>query len=164
MGRSRRKPRQEGGRPASTVDMGRDYQEWLFLETLADLERKLDSSTPYGLVRASGLLRQLLTDGGRLVHLVNREYRLRLEFVVPDGSDPAPFGPMVQWVDVSARAAQERTCDLDRFLAYKVLHFEKDAFSVKEIIRAVANKGGGVHLEVRTSTSCGSWSWTASSG
>lgn len=50
--------------------------EWLFVNTLLDLENKIASGTPYELIRSSGLVRHLILDGNPLVSTVTRTYRL----------------------------------------------------------------------------------------
>ena len=82
---------------ASVLEMDPDQ---LFLKTLSDLERRTGSeASEYDVLRSSALLRQLLLDGGPLVHQVNRHRRLTLVFRVnvrePTwrrvGSDPPSF-------------------------------------------------------------------------
>jgi hypothetical protein len=58
------------------------HTDRFFLETVIDLDLKAATGGSYQVTRAAGLLRQLLLDHEPLVHLVNRQHRVRIAFDV----------------------------------------------------------------------------------
>lgn len=123
--------------------------EELFIDTLRDLEGSCTRRDAYEVLRASGLLRQLLMDSPSLTDLVNRTYKLKLRFTV---AEPAPL-PLVDGIlfrfknpDVSsfpnAKTVQVPVKD---FLAFECLYFKGNAWQVKDVIRVCAHVKGGVH-------------------
>lgn len=126
--------------------------EELYLETIADLEKKLADGSPYAVIRAAGLLRQLLLDGGQsLVDKVNRTHRLKIGFAVQ-----RPFFLPVANFQVwnpSARPVPglpymgkpPLQLDRDQFLGHQFAAGQGVAFSVRDMIVFCANVAGGVH-------------------
>jgi hypothetical protein len=130
----------------------------LFVETLHDLQERV-SPTPkseYDVLRAAGLLRQLLTDDAPLLHQVNRERRLTIRFranvrepswkkvpglpapvfwMTADGLDPASGFP----------GRQVEELPLDAFLAIVVMGIQDVELTVKDIIRQASHISGAVH-------------------
>lgn len=124
--------------------------EQFLLDTVKDIEAKLSTDRTYDLIRATGLLRQLLIDANPLVHLVNRERKLRMRFTVIPFDDQMPlfedlafywhgldpsFAPKVATVEL----------DIDAFLKMRVLKTDSITASVKDLIKTFANAKGGVH-------------------
>jgi hypothetical protein len=62
----------------------RSNAEALFLNTLQDLAARAAAADEYMILGASALIRKLLIDGSPLVDQVNRNYRLRLVFEIPN--------------------------------------------------------------------------------
>lgn len=120
--------------------------EVFFLETVMDIDAKVVERTRYGLIRAAGLLRQLLLDG--LIHEVNRPYRLKLTFEVIE-FDSTPRGqPVTHWQTLNPSAfpgVKVVTVGLAALLAIPVLRVGKSTASVRDVIKACANAKGGVH-------------------
>jgi hypothetical protein len=56
--------------------------EKLLLNTLDDLKGRVDKGDNYNLIRAAGLIRQLLIDENPLIDLVNKNYKLKILFRV----------------------------------------------------------------------------------
>lgn len=122
--------------------------ESLFLDTIEDIQQKLSQPSHYNLIRAAGLLRQLLLDGAPLVHQVNREYREILAFEVVPGLDGVPLTPEYHWCDISPDTGPpipSRHVNLPGFLATPCLAVRGQRFSVHEVISCCANVLGGVH-------------------
>lgn len=123
--------------------------EEFFIRTLEDVDRKAISGEPYELVRAAGLLRQLLLDGQPLVHVVNRAHRLRLEFETLPFRPPEQLGARIVWRNIdrsSLTSANTRAHSLDQLLAVPCF-YQADGVTgtVGDVIRACAHVHGGVH-------------------
>lgn len=77
--------------------------ESLYLNTIADIREKLSRNDRYHVIKASGLLRHLFLDQTPLVHEINREYRLKIQFSVidhdrlPAMDDEPPQPPIIHW-------------------------------------------------------------------
>lgn len=133
--------------PSLDLSAGGTEEECFFLSTLADIDRKVVNGDRYSLIRAAGLLRQLLLD--RLVHVVNRKYRAPIEFSTIDFTTPPPIKPEVHWQTLDPSrfpGAPTVTCSLDQFLAAPCLQWKSTNATVKDLIRACANAKGGIHL------------------
>jgi len=124
--------------------------EWLFLETLGDISRKIESASRYDLVRLSALLRQLFLDQMPLAVSVNRAFRARLEFHV--AIKVSEKIEAVEFLETHSRSlfptASEEAMpvQLDRFLKLEVINHHGIACTVHDVIDAVAHVYGGVHL------------------
>jgi hypothetical protein len=66
--------------PPSVPPRANMNPDLLFLHSLADLAARIASADEYEVLRAAGILRQLLLDDQPLVHIVNRGPRLKLVF------------------------------------------------------------------------------------
>jgi len=121
--------------------------ERLFLDTLRDIDAKAIARDRYSLIRASGLLRQLLLDG--FVHRINRGHRARIEFTTINFTTSLPGAPTRHWRNLDPSpfpGASVKTCNLDQFLAAPCLRWEGVQATVRDLISACANAKGGVHL------------------
>jgi hypothetical protein len=131
----------------------------LFLESLRDIRGKSDSNNPrpeYEAQQLGWLLRKLLMDGHPLIDLANRKHRLPIRFLVDDGS---PYQDMVlsmgpvfySLVDAfdprDSAVANARVAEVDRegLLARRILLLQGEWYSVKDIIKYVAQVEGAVH-------------------
>lgn len=128
---------------------GCSNDERLFVATLADIDRKVLAGGWYNLIRASGLLRQLLCDENPLLHVVNRAHHVAIRFETVDFRTPPPGSPDVHWQALDPRmfpGAQTVVCNLGQFLAAPCLRWQGHEATVKDLIRTCANAKGGVHL------------------
>lgn len=131
----------------------------LFLETLRDIRGKSDSNNPrpeYEAQQLGWLLRKLLMDGHPLIDLANRKHRLPIRFLVDDGS---PYQDMVLSMgpefyslvdafdpqDSGVAGARVIEVDRDGLLARPILLLKSDWYSVRDIIKYVAEVEGAVH-------------------
>lgn len=125
-------------------------EEWLFIETLGDVSRKIECQSRYELVRLSALLRQLLCDGMPLFHSINRKLRLAVSFEVANISDeniPDLEPPQTSMCSLYPDAQEHVVrVDLDRFLKLICVSHRGVDCTVGHVIDAVANAFGGVHL------------------
>src|SRR5437016_1370246 len=100
-----------------------------FLDVCNDLETKIQSSSEYEILKASGLIRELLLDSRPLVHQVNARYKLKLRFEIGMGPPPPPsLGQPAFWSKQdgfyppdASPATQIMQVDLDGLLAAPVL-------------------------------------------
>ena len=127
----------------------------LFLRTLDDLEEKAVGTDEYEATRAAGLLRQLLMDGGALVHRVNTDHRLKLSFEVADhprfDAAVAQDRPVFRLVldglypPSSLPGSRVQELNIDGWLAFAAGEFRGTEFSVRDVIRYMSHVAGGVH-------------------
>ena len=134
-----------GGRRVTT------NREQLFLKTLADLEATAANPEWYGLIKASGLLRLLLLEGDALVHQVNRDYGLKLEFRFHALPKLGQENVLAAWTRLSKSAnpndqREPQTGNLDDFLTAGCLGLRGRNLTVGDVIRANAHLKGGVHV------------------
>jgi hypothetical protein len=135
-------------------------EEILFVRTLDDLHRSINSNDEYEVLRASALIRQLFLDGSNsLVDRVNRKFRHKLkvrhklEFEVVEQTPPNIPGlsfniwAVVDGIDPRAmpprflRVKKRR----DDFFGMIVAIIEGHEYSIRELVQFVANVMGGVH-------------------
>lgn len=125
-------------------------KEFLFLNTFLDLQEKVSNPGKYNLLKASGLLRQMLIDGTPVVHIINRELRFPISFPVVIDNKPIPVaGSTYQLTNISPIFNSEdelKQVNLDQFLSTTVLQDESNSYSIKDIIKTCANVKGGIHL------------------
>jgi hypothetical protein len=124
-------------------------EEELFLHTVIDIDQKVTAGDRYSVIRASGLLRQLLLDETPLVHAVNRQYRLQLSFQTVNFSQRLPVEAQAHWRTLDpepflGRGTQK--CSLKQFLAAPCLAWNGRNACVSDLIRACANAKGGIHF------------------
>jgi hypothetical protein len=131
--------------------------EELLINIYNDLRDKLDAGNKYNLIKASGLVRQLLMDGAPLVDQVNRDYKLKIVFRTQ--KNRPKFGDFVdasgqKWETVIGVTLINPTHNdeeyisyvkRDAFLNYPVINFAGLDFSVQEIIKICAHVYGGIH-------------------
>ncbi|XYH94858.1 hypothetical protein ACMHYB_44625 [Sorangium sp. So ce1128] len=126
-----------------------DESERFLLDTLQDIETKLSLNSRYHLIRAAGLLRQLLLDGAPLVHRVNRKHRLRLRFRIMDLEDGPPVAPVAYWRSLDPSSfpnGKTIETDLEGLLRARVLDYQETHVTARNVIKACANAKGGVHF------------------
>jgi hypothetical protein len=126
----------------------RNDNDRFFLETVRDLDRKVLDGSRYELIRAAGLVRQLLMDG--LIDLVNRGYRRQVTFEIvnPKLRLPVPASTVALWQNIDpvpdayANAVRVR---LKELLKTWVLKYAGQDLTVYNVVNACANTKGGVH-------------------
>jgi hypothetical protein len=120
----------------------------LFIGTIEDLEARIKPGTEYDLVRASGLLRQLLLDEKPLIHLVNRQTKQKLYFERKKWPDSNPEIGKLQLQSPEPDDQIPRIkVGLDPFLSTVVLLYHQHAYTIKDIIKTIGNIQGGVHKD-----------------
>lgn len=135
--------------------LGRSDADRLFVETLLDIDQKVESGTPYNLIRAAGLLRQLFLDATPLVNEVNRSHRIRLSFESIDASrDETQLIPDYDWCDPDASGypgSRTKWVNLQAFLKIPCLKNQDRVATVADVIKACANAKGGIHRGIAKS-------------
>lgn len=133
-------------------------KENFFLNTIDELKERLSKLTEYDILKASGLLRQLLIDGYSLVDQINKIYRVKIQYCVqksfefpelnslPDGSEPKVLYGMNFILPIEGSSNIE-LLNLSDFLKYEVLQYQSENFTVLDVIKICANKYGGIHVE-----------------
>jgi hypothetical protein len=126
----------------------------VFLYRFKQLSRIVDTRDMGALLDLALVLRQLLVDGTTLTDTVNREHRLKIRFMAGPAIEEMlaeferrgmPIPNMVWDGDVIA-GAKTRELNRDAFLSHSVLYLNGTYFSVRQVIKACANRLGGVHL------------------
>jgi hypothetical protein len=128
--------------------------EALFIRTLKDLQKSINSNDEYEVLRASGLIRQLFLDGDNsLVDRVNRTHRIKLEFEIAESKVPLNLVPKptiwASFTEINPKIAPSgwtrKKLNRDKFFAYKVASIEEHEYSIRELIKFASNTMGGVH-------------------
>ena len=137
----------------------------LFIQTVADLERRCASGDDYELLGIAALLRKLLLDPPLLMG-VNGELRLPIKFHVPKEHkvDPATtfYSAMDAFhPDLLAKDPRSRFVNRDAFLKVLVAHVGGQKVTVKDIITFEANMKGGVHLGEPSTDAQRALSWSS---
>lgn len=135
--------------PNLTPQSARNDEENFFLNTLQDIDLKTFAGDRYSLIRASGLLRQLLLD--ELLHVVNRSHKLSIKFCTTNFHNRLPSDIEISghWQNLDPSyfpCSNTLQCSLDEFLGAPCIVFQGHEATVKDIIKACANAKGGVHL------------------
>jgi hypothetical protein len=143
----------------------------LLLETVRDLAARSrvqpDARPPteYEILMAAPLLRKLLLEGQPLVTRVNREYRVKLRFLVSDVPPPweipglgIPASALMFWSEGDgldpATAPPGPTVELtrDEFLGRRAMRVSDEDVAVKDVVRYAAHVLGAVHAGEPRST------------
>jgi hypothetical protein len=130
-------------------NVGKSDEEHLFLGTVADIDQRVLKGGRYNLIRAAGLLRQLLLDSTPLMHVVNRMYCQQIEFETIDFRDSPPLSPEAHALFLDASyfpGAKTIRVNIDTFLKAPCFRIGTNTANVRDLIRACANAKGGVHL------------------
>ena len=127
--------------------------ELLFVRTLDDLHKSINSKDEYEVLRASALIRQLFLDGGKsLVDKIIRKYQHKLEFEVIDHTPPDIGIDFLIWAVIDGIDPKSSPPHLplvrkkrDSFFNMIVAIVDGHRYSISEIVKFVANVMGGVH-------------------
>lgn len=113
----------------------------------------LEGQNAFELLDLALILRQMLVDGYNLLDALNANLRLKInfniyasttkDFVEFSTSNGLPIPEVIWFGDIDSRT---KYVNKDSFLKNKILFFKGKHFSVRQIIKACANRLGGVHL------------------
>lgn len=128
------------------------HPDRLFLETLADLERRSgDQASEYEALLISALLRKLLLDAHSLVDEVNRDRRIKIRYRISNTQPPNLPG-LVAWNALdgldpeTASTSTPKLVSVDGLLRQPVMISDGRLYTVKDLISHQANAAGAVHL------------------
>lgn len=122
-----------------------------FARTIEDLRQRTDGvADEYSMLRASAMIRQLLTDGKPVAPRIAKALGTRLTFQVGRVHAGVDLGGGVgpadtDWSNPNSLGAPEETVDLPTFLARPIATIQSEVFTVRDVIRVVAHVHGGVH-------------------
>ncbi|MDF2993825.1 MAG: hypothetical protein K0S37_4339 [Microbacterium sp.] len=124
----------------------------IFCRTLDDLRERIDAHPrdEYAVLRASGIVRQLLLDATPLAHSANRVPRLRPIFRVPAHDVASPIGVggySIRWINPDPFDAPAKDVKLDAFLKFRTIYAGGEEHSIDDVVRVCAHKLGGVHFD-----------------
>jgi hypothetical protein len=131
------------------LNTAKSQPEYLFLGTVADIDRKVLDGSDYNLLRAAGLLRQLFLDPTPLVHVVNCTYRQKIKFETVDYRLQPPLPPQAHMRNLDSSlfpGAKTVKNDLKDFLKAPCFKIDTTTATVRDLIRACAHVKGGVHF------------------
>lgn len=108
----------------------------------------------YRILKSSAIIRQLLIDEKPLIHLVNKNLKHKIEFII-DNTFYQEIAPKINILCTSTEPENLaiinskglRKFSLDKFLNFGILDFNGSEFTVIEIIKFASNKQGGVHFD-----------------
>ena len=120
--------------------------EYLFSNTVKDLEKRNSSGTKYDLIISADLLRKLLFDEQPLINKVNRIYKLKIKFEIKCWPKSEPRAGKLELRTVQPEKEDKTMLvDLSCFLSTPCLYYHENVFTVKDILHHVAYFKGGVH-------------------
>lgn len=134
-------------------------KEKLFVNSVIELEERFSKQTEYDVLKASGLIRQLLVDSNPLVAQVNRTYKLKIKFKVvkpykfdstnidSDGTKWNSLCSIMMFISPGKSSDFVELLSKDDFFKYKILTHHETEFTVLDVIKICANKYGGIHRE-----------------
>lgn len=152
---------------SNLYDLDRN-RKLLFIEMLNELKQRTSYRRYdlYSLIRKSALLRLLLIDGDKFYQAINKEFKLKLEIRL-NKENLLSFG--LSNLDNSnssfliahfVKSNHGEGYTLEQFLKLNVVHFNNPSlkeylnqnnvaenYTVKDLIKLVANAHGGVHIE-----------------
>jgi hypothetical protein len=94
-------------------------------------------------------LRRMLVDGKPLVNIVNRKHRKNIHFPLAPSVEHRLSKTVVLYVLPKDMLSTSTNLfvKMDDFLSHKILEIEGKSFSIKRVIKLVANNLGGVHFD-----------------
>jgi hypothetical protein len=129
--------------------------EYLFARAFEELDQRLAEGTLYAGLRCAAILRQMFADQHTLIAQAKRGYSTKLTFSVlhPRPVDYAALGisppdlmVMGDQLENTPAPLIRSNLNLDQFLGFKVANYQGAAFSVRALIKYLADACGGVHL------------------
>lgn len=140
-----------------TLQVSQEYVEKLFAHMYVELGQRTkarDEFRLYHQLNMARLVRQLLIDGTPLLNLTNRYYKLPIRFIIgdigpaPGGLEPIPgiYADDVPDLNSFPPGYYLHPYKIGGFLASSQMMLAGQGFSVREIVKYVANHYGGVHL------------------
>lgn len=125
----------------------------LFINTLKDLQGKINSNDHYEILMAVALLRKLLIDGDPLVNKVNKNLRQKIEFTVSDRSMPMDTDGLTFWSIQDGfdpetsipHLSKPIRVNKDGLLKRSVILINSKLITVLDLIKFLSHVQGAVH-------------------
>lgn len=142
-------PRRQLILPGIKTDNVENESERFLLESIADLDQKIAGGDRYSVIRASGLMRQLLIEG--LILRVAQRHGMKLTFRTNDFRSKPPVSNLTfHWINLNpttGRTAEIIECNDRQFRAAICIRNGDIEVAVNDVIKACANAKGGVHFD-----------------
>jgi hypothetical protein len=141
--------------PDLTAVQARNESEQFFLRTVDDLIKRYDSKDSYETLKIAGLLRLLLLDNPCLIDIINKEYRLKLEYKARDvrvkfkkySKDAPSVAASVSLYAGEGNQSEAPSKVRNAFLKLPFGAVDGQWSTVEDVILYCANKAGGVHYD-----------------
>lgn len=123
-------------------------KEEFFLTTIKDLNAKIAAGDQYNLIKAAGILRQLVADTSTpLIIKLNNDHKIKLQFEIADSGELRSGDGVFHMVALEPNSSFKiRAVSLDNFLNREIISWNKEKYSVLDFIKVAANIRGGVHF------------------
>lgn len=122
------------------------------LHTLDDIKVRLTSPSEYNYIAISSLVRKLIFDKNRVLSLAEKQTGKRFTFHVKGDLLEEEYYrdfPALKFLfaGVLSNYPEPRKLGIDEYGKVRVLYASEKCFTIKDIVKYVANKRGGVHLD-----------------
>lgn len=132
----------------------------LFIKTLEDIGKRMKSQDEYEVLMITSLLRKLLVDKNPLIHLVNRNRRLKIFFIVNDRQPPISDKSLAFWSaedgfdpDTSvSHLIKPMKVNEDQLLKRQIMIINGQIITVLDLIKFLSNIQGGIHAGAPTNS------------
>lgn len=141
-------------------------REKIYIDTLNELKSRIGKRTPYDLVRKGAILRFLLIDGSSFYRIINKYFKLKIKFdisksVLTGGKFSLTSHSTLSYsIYTFSFENKNKKYNIDDFLNFPVIETNdsslkkflknnhiSDNYTVKTLIKLIANAHGGVHIE-----------------
>lgn len=122
------------------------------IHTLEDIRTRLSSPSEYNYIAISSLVRKLLFDKNRVLSLAEKQTGKKFTFYVKGDLLEEEYYrgfPSVKFLfaGILSNYPEPKELSVDEYGSVRVLYASERCFTIKDIIKYVANKRGGVHLD-----------------
>jgi len=128
-------------------------KDQIFVKTLEDIEKRMQSKDSYEILMISGLLRKLLLDDNPLIHQVNQNQRLKITFTINDRQPPIDKSLTYWWIQDGLdpntsvpHLTKPLIVSIDKLLKRQIMILKGEIITVLDLIKFLSNIQGGVHL------------------
>lgn len=122
------------------------------LHTIDDIKTRLASPSEYNYIAISSLIRKLLFDKNRVLSLAEKKTGKKFIFYVKGDLLEEEYYrdfPALKFMfaGVLSNYPEPRELSVDEYGKVRVLYASDKCFTIKDIVKYIANKRGGVHLD-----------------
>lgn len=121
-------------------------------QILEEIRLKLTSPSEYNYIAISGLIRKLIFDKNRVLVLAEKHSNKKFIFYVSGALESEEYYrefPALKFfiAGILSGEVNSRGVSLDEYGKLPVLYAANRCFSIKDVVKYVANKRGGIHLD-----------------